>query len=65
MVNYGLFKSRISGDSSQFHEIFARPIEINHNENQIQILQQLISPLILRRLKTDPNLIPDLPLKPR
>jgi SNF2 family DNA or RNA helicase len=46
-----------------FSENFAIPIERYRDVGKQQRLQRLVQPLILRRLKTDPNIIRDLPEK--
>jgi SNF2 family DNA or RNA helicase len=51
------------GTQSQFHESYSLPIEKYHDETQMECLKQLIQPFILRRLKTDKNIIQDLPEK--
>jgi SNF2 family DNA or RNA helicase len=51
------------GSLSQFHESFSLPIEKYHDEAQMDHLKQLIQPFIMRRLKTDKNIIQDLPEK--
>ncbi len=51
------------GQREQFRSDFALPIERYQNEEALKRLKQLISPLILRRVKTDPRVITDLPQK--
>jgi SNF2 family DNA or RNA helicase len=51
------------GRREQFRSDFALPIERYQNEAALKRLKQLISPLILRRVKTDPGVITDLPQK--
>ena len=46
-----------------FRKRFAVPIERNHDARRRQRLRQLVQPFILRRLKTDPTVISDLPEK--
>ena len=51
------------GSPADFRRRFAVPIERHRDGKQAQRLRQLISPFILRRLKTDPNILPELPDK--
>ena len=51
------------GARKQFRENFAMPIERYHDEEAIKQLKQLTTPFILRRVKTDPRVISDLPEK--
>ncbi len=51
------------GARKSFRENFAIPIERYHDEQTIQQLKQLTAPFILRRVKTDPRVISDLPEK--
>ena len=51
------------GARTKFRSEFAIPIERYHNEEAIQRLRQLTTPFILRRVKTDPRVIQDLPDK--
>jgi SNF2 family DNA or RNA helicase len=46
-----------------FRENFALPIERYHDEDALGKLKQLTTPFILRRVKTDPHVISDLPEK--
>lgn len=47
----------------KFRKNFADPIELDSNQEKIQRLKKIISPFILRRLKTDKSIIDDLPEK--
>ena len=49
------------GKSPEFRRRFAVPIERNRNPQRIEALRGLIKPFVLRRLKTDRDVIPDLP----
>jgi len=49
--------------AKEFHTNFAIPIEKYHNPERAETLKRLIQPFVLRRLKTDPNIINDLPEK--
>jgi len=49
------------GDSSDFRRRYARPIERHRDSRQADKLRRLVQPFILRRLKTDRNVISDLP----
>lgn len=51
------------GSQKDFHERFIIPIERYGDEQATSGLKSLISPFILRRLKTDPKIIQDLPEK--
>ncbi|HUH98135.1 MAG TPA: DEAD/DEAH box helicase [Anaerolineales bacterium] len=51
------------GARKSFRQNFALPIERYHDEEAIKQLKQLTAPFILRRVKTDPRVISDLPDK--
>ena len=51
------------GDSKNFKENFRIPIEVMRNRDQAAALQKITSPFLLRRLKTDKDIIKDLPDK--
>lgn len=51
------------GSLKQFNVNFADPIENHHSQQKRNQLSQIIQPFILRRLKTDPKIIKDLPEK--
>ncbi len=51
------------GSQKAFRQSFALPIEREQDADAIQRLRRLVSPFILRRLKTDPTVIQDLPEK--
>ena len=51
------------GARKSFRENFALPIERYHDEEALDKLKQLTTPFILRRVKTDPRVISDLPEK--
>jgi SNF2 family DNA or RNA helicase len=51
------------GGRKAFRENFALPIERYHDQAALVQLKQLITPFILRRVKTDPSVISDLPEK--
>jgi len=51
------------GSESQFKERFANPIEKYRDPDAANELRQRIGPFILRRLKSDKNIIQDLPEK--
>jgi superfamily II DNA or RNA helicase len=57
-VNPGLL-----GQLKDFRERFAVPIERDHDEQAAARLKQITGPFVLRRLKTDPAIISDLPEK--
>jgi SNF2 family DNA or RNA helicase len=51
------------GSQNDFQERFARPIERASDPTATRRLKALVSPFILRRVKTDPSVISDLPAK--
>ena len=51
------------GSRQTFRQRFSLPIERYENAQAAQQLRKLVSPFILRRLKTDPTVIQDLPDK--
>lgn len=51
------------GSETAFRETFARPIERYGDERKTEQLRQLIRPFVLRRSKTDQQVIDDLPEK--
>ncbi|MCE8425154.1 MAG: DEAD/DEAH box helicase [Candidatus Methanoperedens sp.] len=51
------------GSSDGFRRNFALPIERYNNKDVSSRLRTIVSPFILRRLKTDPTIIKDLPEK--
>ncbi|MBN1236770.1 MAG: DEAD/DEAH box helicase [Methanotrichaceae archaeon] len=51
------------GSSEAFRKGYVLPIEKYRNNNRSEALRSIISPFILRRLKTDPSVIQDLPEK--
>ena len=51
------------GSLSEFRKTFVNPIENYQNAEKIKKLKTIIDPFILRRLKTDKNVIKDLPEK--
>ncbi|WP_245717681.1 DEAD/DEAH box helicase [Nocardia jejuensis] len=51
------------GKPSEFHARFAVPIERERDENAVTRLRAITSPFVLRRVKTDPAVISDLPDK--
>ncbi len=57
-LNPGYLKS-----AADFHAGFAVPIEKYRNSDRAETLKNLVQPFILRRLKTDPSIISDLPDK--
>lgn len=57
-LNPGYLKS-----VKRFHSDFALPIEMYHNKKRAEVLRRMIQPFVLRRMKTDPKIIKDLPEK--
>lgn len=53
----------ILGSESMFRKRFVVPIERDKDENAIARLRAITSPFVLRRVKTDPTVISDLPDK--
>ncbi len=51
------------GSEAAFRREFARPIERTGDPQALERLRRLTSPFVLRRLKTDPAIISDLPEK--
>jgi len=51
------------GSGTDFHKNFATPIERYRNAERAETLKRLTQPFILRRLKTDKEIIQDLPEK--
>ncbi len=51
------------GSRQSFRQNFSLPIERYSDEEAVQRLKQLVNPFILRRVKTDPTVIQDLPDK--
>ncbi|MBM3128508.1 MAG: DEAD/DEAH box helicase [Chloroflexi bacterium] len=51
------------GSQNDFYNRFAKPIERTNDADATKRLKSLVSPFILRRVKTDPNVISDLPEK--
>jgi SNF2 family DNA or RNA helicase len=51
------------GSATDFRRSFALPIERYHNAEQATTLKNMIQPFVLRRLKTDKEIIRDLPDK--
>ncbi|MFI5777447.1 DEAD/DEAH box helicase [Nocardia sp. NPDC051570] len=54
---------KLLGKASEFHARFAVPIERERDENAISRLRAITAPFVLRRVKTDPAVISDLPDK--
>ncbi len=51
------------GSAEEFRKTYAIPIERHQDEEATEKLRRLVGPLILRRLKSDPEVIGDLPEK--
>jgi superfamily II DNA or RNA helicase len=51
------------GDAATFKKQYRIPIEVMRNREQADALRKITSPFLLRRLKTDKNIIKDLPEK--
>ncbi|MEN0002565.1 MAG: DEAD/DEAH box helicase, partial [Bacteroidota bacterium] len=51
------------GSLAKFKENFAKPIELERDQRQLERFRKITSPFILRRLKSDRSIIQDLPDK--
>ncbi|MBQ9244010.1 MAG: DEAD/DEAH box helicase [Proteobacteria bacterium] len=51
------------GTNAKFQRLYGVPIEKNNDKEARERLRSLVSPFILRRVKSDPNIIQDLPDK--
>ena len=51
------------GSAARFRRKFSLPVERRRDTQRTRQLRQLVQPFILRRLKTDPTVVPDLPKK--
>lgn len=51
------------GGHDRFHKQYILPIERYNSERHVNRLRQMVQPFLLRRLKTDPTIISDLPEK--
>ena len=51
------------GSLGEFRERFILPIERDADEQATAVLRRITAPFVLRRLKTDPAVVPDLPAK--
>jgi SNF2 family DNA or RNA helicase len=51
------------GGAEEFKRIWREPIEIDRNRETADKLKRITSPFLLRRLKTDRDIVPDLPDK--
>lgn len=51
------------GSPSEFLRDFARPIELERNHHVLERFRKITAPFLLRRVKTDKNIISDLPEK--
>ncbi len=51
------------GKEAQFRKNFEQPIQKENNKIQARVLKKLVEPFILRRVKTDKQIIKDLPDK--
>ncbi|MDP2935475.1 MAG: DEAD/DEAH box helicase [Dehalococcoidia bacterium] len=51
------------GSATYFRQAFALPVEKYRDEERLGSLRRLVQPFLLRRLKSDPNIIQDLPEK--
>ena len=51
------------GTLSKFKKDFAKPIEVDRDQNQLDLFKKITEPFIMRRLKSDKSVIKDLPKK--
>jgi SNF2 family DNA or RNA helicase len=51
------------GSFNQFYYEYARPIELERNREVLEKFKKVTSPFVMRRVKTDKNIISDLPEK--
>lgn len=51
------------GSAARFRRKFSLPVERRRDMQRTRQLRRLVQPFILRRLKTDPTVVPDLPKK--
>lgn len=52
---------KLLGSESDFRKTFAVPIERDHDAGAVEAFRRLTAPFMLRRLKSDPKIISDLP----
>lgn len=52
---------KLLGSETDFRRTFADPIEHEHDERAVAAFRRLTAPFMLRRLKSDPKIISDLP----
>jgi SNF2 family DNA or RNA helicase len=60
---FNFLNPNLLGTFSEFRKEYLNPIERDNDQKKIEVLKSIISPFILRRLKTDKNIIKDLPDK--
>ncbi|MDZ4709035.1 MAG: DEAD/DEAH box helicase [Saprospiraceae bacterium] len=51
------------GNANWFNDEYSKPIEINQDKKRLEKFRKITAPFILRRVKTDKNIINDLPDK--
>lgn len=51
------------GPQATFFQRYVRPIELQDDQSRLDHLKQIVQPFILRRLKSDPEVVSDLPEK--
>ena len=51
------------GSVKNFNDDFAKPITIDKSHHKLEVFKKITSPFIMRRMKTDKNIISDLPDK--
>jgi SNF2 family DNA or RNA helicase len=60
---FNFLNPSLLGTQASFRKLFELPVQRNQDPQQSQILKNRVEPFILRRLKTDKAIIPDLPDK--
>ncbi|MFA7203456.1 MAG: SNF2-related protein [Candidatus Caldatribacteriota bacterium] len=60
---YDFLMPEYLGKKKSFVTLFANPIEKNGDTKAVERLQNMINPFLIRRVKTDKNIIKDLPEK--
>lgn len=58
-----VLNTSLLGTRTHFRRRFALPVERNGDEEAAECLRRIISPFLLRRMKSDPTVAPDLPDK--
>ncbi|HUW41463.1 MAG TPA: DEAD/DEAH box helicase [Rectinemataceae bacterium] len=51
------------GGAAEFRKAWRVPIEVERDRNKAELLKRITAPFLMRRLKTDPAIVDDLPAK--